>query len=160
MDAKKVKELINEHTVAIMPVHLYGNVCNVEELDKIGVENNVPVFYDAAHSFASYYKSRPVGSFGKAEVLSFHATKFFNSIEGGALLTNDDDLAAQLRSKRNYGFAGYDKVTSWGTNAKLNEFAAAMGLVSFHHAGVIMAKNRLNFLNYYKNIREIRGFYI
>eukprot|EP00455_Lapot_gusevi_P044847 TRINITY_DN5661_c0_g1_i1.p1 TRINITY_DN5661_c0_g1~~TRINITY_DN5661_c0_g1_i1.p1 ORF type:complete len:539 (+),score=207.88 TRINITY_DN5661_c0_g1_i1:56-1618(+) len=157
MDPSKAEALINENTVGIMPVHLYGNVCDVDGFEALSKKYHLPVFYDAAHAFACRYKGRPVGQFGTAEIYSFHATKFFHSIEGGAVLTNDDNVARAVRQARNFGFAGYDNVICWGTNAKMNEVCAGMGLTNLRHVPFVLERNYLNFLSYARHINNIPG---
>lgn len=119
---------ITDKTSAIVPVHVFGNACKVEEIDKIAKENNIKVIYDAAHAFGIKYKGESVLKYGDVSTLSFHATKLFHTIEGGALIINDDSLVEEARFLINFGIDGPDSVKSLGTNAKMNEFEAAMGL--------------------------------
>jgi dTDP-4-amino-4,6-dideoxyglucose len=137
-----VRRLINRRTAGIMAVHLWGRPSGVEELTAVARAAGVPLFYDAAHAFATTYKGTPVGGFGDGEIFSFHSTKFVNSFEGGALVTNDDRLAARAVSLRNFGITGPDTVTFAGVNAKMSEASAAMGLTSLDSLEEVRAHNR------------------
>lgn len=130
MDPQHARSLINENTCAILGVHLFGNLCHVAELDAIAQAHTKHLLFDAAHSFACTLASTPVGAFGHAEVFSFHATKFFSTFEGGAILTNDTLLDNRLRLMRNFGFSTFDTVDCLGINGKMPEACAAMGLAS------------------------------
>src|SRR5699024_3095839 len=115
-------------TSAIVPVHVFGNPCEVEAIQAIADKHDLKVIYDAAHAFASLYKGQSVLNFGDISTLSFHATKLFHTIEGGAVITNDDELAKKIRLLINFGITGPTTIERVGTNAKMNEFEAAMGL--------------------------------
>ena len=130
INPQHVEKIINEKTSAIIGVHIFGNICDVDELNSIAEKYKKHLVFDAAHAFSCTLGTTPVGSFGKAEVFSFHATKFFSTFEGGAILTNDEDLDRRLRYKRNFGFSNYDTVDSLGINGKMTEASAAMGLAS------------------------------
>ncbi|HAM34317.1 MAG TPA: dTDP-4-dehydro-6-deoxyglucose aminotransferase [Elusimicrobia bacterium] len=123
-----IEELVTPHTSAILGVHVFGQFCDVEAIGRIARKHRLKVIYDAAHSFMTSYKGTPVGHFGDAEVLSFHGTKLFHTFEGGAVLTDNAELAARLRLLKNFGFNGLDNVQYIGTNAKMNEVSAAYGL--------------------------------
>jgi len=157
LDPEKVEALITPHTSAIMAVHLWGNPCSVEKLAGIARRNHLTLLFDAAHATGCFIQGQPVGSFGLAEIFSFHATKFINSFEGGVVTTNDDDLAVQLRLMKNFGFAGFDKVVSWGTNGKMNEIAAAMGLTSLESMDEFIAVNQRNYELYRLELKDIPG---
>jgi dTDP-4-amino-4,6-dideoxygalactose transaminase len=157
LDPEKVEALITPRTSAIMAVHLWGNPCEVEKLAAIAGRHRLALLFDAAHATGCSVQGRPVGSFGLAEVFSFHGTKFINSFEGGAVTTNDDKLAAQLRLMKNFGFAGFDKVVSWGTNGKMSEIAAAMGLTSLESMDEFIAVNRRNYESYRLALKDIPG---
>jgi dTDP-4-amino-4,6-dideoxygalactose transaminase len=157
LDPGKVEALITPRTSAIMAVHLWGNPCAVEKLAGIADRHRLALLFDAAHATGCSIQSQPVGSFGLAEVFSFHGTKFINSFEGGAVTTNDDDLAARLRLLKNFGFAGFDKVVSWGTNGKMSEIAAAMGLTSLESMDEFIAVNRRNYESYRLALKGIPG---
>ncbi len=135
---------VGDRTAAILPVHLWGNVCDVEALGTIARDAGIPVFYDAAHALLCGRDGRLVGGFGAAEVFSFHATKFVHAFEGGAVTTTEDDLADRLRLMRNFGFAGVDRVVTLGVNAKMSEVSAAMGLTVLDSVDTIVARNRGN----------------
>lgn len=125
-----IERLITPRTTGIIGVHVWGRPCEIEALEALARRHRLQVLFDAAHAFGCTYKGRSIGSFGACEVFSFHATKFLNSFEGGAIVTNDDALAEKVRLMRNFGFAGYDTVIYLGTNGKMPEICAAMGLTS------------------------------
>lgn len=133
MDASKIEKLITDRTCAIMPVHVYGNVCNIEEIERIAHKYELKVIYDAAHAFGETYKGKGIGSFGDASCFSFHATKVFNSVEGGAVSFKDRYLGERLYELKNFGIHGPEEVSAVGANAKMNEFCAAMGLCNLRH---------------------------
>lgn len=128
IDESKIEDIITEKTVAIMPVHVYGNVCNTEEIQRIADKYNLKVIYDAAHAFGETYKKQGIGSFGDASIFSFHATKIFNTIEGGAVTFSDSRIHDKLYNLKNFGIRGEELVVEVGANAKMNEFCAIMGL--------------------------------
>lgn len=128
IDEDKIEALITEKTVAIVPVHVYGNICNVERIQEIADRNGLKVIYDACHSFGERYKGLGVGNFGDVSVFSFHATKVFNTIEGGAAVFADKALYEKLYNLKNFGIRGEELVEDVGANAKMNEFSAIMGL--------------------------------
>jgi dTDP-4-amino-4,6-dideoxygalactose transaminase len=157
LDPEKVEALITPRTSAILAVHLWGNPCDVEKLAQIAGHHRLALLFDAAHATGCSVQNRSVGSFGLAEVFSFHGTKFINSFEGGAVITNDDELAARLRLLKNFGFAGFDKVVSWGTNGKMSEIAAAMGLTSLESMNEFIAVNRRNYKSYRLALKDLPG---
>lgn len=128
IDPAQIEALITEKTSAIVPVHVFGNPCEVEAIQSIADKHNLKVIYDAAHAFGSEYKGQSVLNYGDISTLSFHATKLFHTIEGGAVITNDDELAQKIRLLINFGITSPTTIESVGTNAKMNEFEAAMGL--------------------------------
>ncbi len=144
LDPVAVRKMITPRTTGIIGVHLWGRGAPVDELQAIADEFRLKLMFDAAHAFGCSYKGRMVGSFGACEVLSFHATKFFNTFEGGAVITNDDDLAETMRLMRNFGFVAMDKVVHPGTNGKMIEVAAAMGLANLDAIDDVVATNRHN----------------
>ncbi len=148
IDPRQVEALITPRTTGIVGVHLWGRVCQVDELTKIARERGLKLLFDAAHAFACSYHGQMIGNFGDAEVFSFHATKFFNTFEGGAVLTNNDELAGKIRLMKNFGFEDYDRVTYVGTNGKMSEVAAAMGLTGLESLDDFIATNRRNYLQY------------
>jgi dTDP-4-amino-4,6-dideoxygalactose transaminase len=157
IDAARVEEMITPRTTGIIGVHVWGRPCPVEALAGIAERRGLKLLYDAAHAFACSHRGTMVGGFGNAEVLSFHATKFFNSFEGGAVLTNDDELAAKVRLMKNFGFAGYDRVIYIGINGKMSEPAAAMGLTSLESLDDFVAVNRRNHGAYREALQGVPG---
>ena len=135
IDEDKIEELITEKTVAIIPVHVYGNVCNVEKIQEIANKYGLKVIYDAAHAFGVEYKGVGVGNYGDASIFSFHATKVFNTIEGGAVVCKDHKLYEKIYDLKNFGIHGEELVTSVGANAKMNEFQSIMGLCNLRYIG-------------------------
>ncbi len=157
LDPRSVEGLITPRTSAIVGVHVWGRPCDTEALDLIAARHRIPVIYDAAHAFACSHRGRMIGGFGACEVLSFHATKFLNSFEGGAVTTNSEALAEKLRLARNFGFAGLDKVVSLGINGKMSEICAAMGLTSLDALDEIVAGNRRNYEAYRDEMATLPG---
>lgn len=157
LDPGEVERLITPQTTAVIGVHLWGRACNVEALRSIAQRRNLRLIFDAAHAFACSHNGEMIGGFGDAEVFSFHATKFVNALEGGAIVTNDDGFASRCRSLRNFGFEGEDTVTALGINGKMNEFEAAMGLASLDEMDRIIAINRANYLAYQRELGGIPG---
>jgi dTDP-4-amino-4,6-dideoxygalactose transaminase len=157
IDPAAVEAAITPATSAILAVHLWGQPCDTAALTEIARRHGVALLFDAAHALASFAGSKPVGSFGVAEVFSFHATKFVNSFEGGAVVTNDDALAEQLRRARNFGFVGYDEVAGLGTNAKMHEVSAAMGITSIESMDEVIAANERNHRLYESHLAGIEG---
>jgi dTDP-4-amino-4,6-dideoxygalactose transaminase len=128
MDPSKIEKLITDKTSAIVPVHVYGNICNIEEIDRIAKKYGLKVIYDAAHTFGETYKGKGIGTFGDASCFSFHATKVFNTIEGGCVCYHDEEFGRALYKLKNFGIRNEEIVDGVGANAKMNEFCAAMGL--------------------------------
>lgn len=157
IDPQLVAEAVTMDTAAIIGVHLWGRMCRVRELEAISRDRGVPLLFDAAHALGCTYAGRPMGAYGTASIVSFHATKFIQSLEGGAIFTPDPDLAARLRLLRNFGFAGYDNVVSLGTNAKLDEFSAAMGLGSLETLEDLVVTNRSNRMAYRQVLAGLPG---
>jgi dTDP-4-amino-4,6-dideoxygalactose transaminase len=157
LDPLKVEQAITPRTTGIIGVHVWGHICDVDALAEIAARHCLKLLFDSAHAFACSYKGRMIGSFGDAEVFSFHATKFFNTLEGGAVVTNDDDLAVKLRLMRNFGFTNYDEVSYIGTNGKMNEISAAMGLTSLESLDEFVAVNRRNYICYREELRDVAG---
>ena len=142
LDPDGIEALITESTCAILPVHVYGNLCDVEKIQQIADKHRLPVIYDAAHAFGVTKNGVSSACFGLASMFSFHATKVFNTIEGGAITTSDAQLAHNLRLARNFGITGPEDVVSVGGNAKMNEFQAAMGLCNLRHIDEHIAGRR------------------
>lgn len=157
LDPAAVRRMITPRTTGIIGVHLWGRGAPADELQSIADEHGLKLMFDAAHAFGCSYKGKMIGNFGACEVLSFHATKFFNTFEGGAVLTNDDELAETMRLMRNFGFVGLDKVIHPGTNGKMIEVAAAMGLVNLDAIDSVIAANRRNHRAYREALAGLPG---
>jgi dTDP-4-amino-4,6-dideoxygalactose transaminase len=157
INPQQIQSLITPRTTGIMGVHLWGQSCNVEALTNIAQKHNLKLIFDAAHAFGCSHNGKMIGNFGEAEVFSFHATKFINSFEGGAIVTNNDELAAKIRLMENFGFAGLDNVIYIGTNGKMSEVSAAMGLTSLESIDSFTEVNYLNYKCYQENIKNIPG---
>lgn len=157
IDETKIEDLITERTVAIIPVHVYGNVCNIEEIKKIADKYGLKVIYDAAHAFGVTYKGKGIGNYGDASVFSFHATKVFNTIEGGAVTFSDSKVYDKLYDLKNFGIRGEELVTEIGANAKMNEFSAIMGLCNLQYIDQVIAERKKRFETYMESLKNIRG---
>ncbi len=157
IDERKIEDLITDKTVAILPVHVYGNVCNVEEIQKIADKHQLKVIYDAAHAFGVKYKGRGIGAYGDASIFSFHATKVFNTIEGGAVAFSDHALYEKLYNLKNFGIRGEEIVEAVGANAKMNEFCAIMGLCNLRHIDEVIADRAKRYQIYRESLREVKG---
>ena len=157
LDIKRVEEAITPRTTGIIGVHLWGRPCDIDGLSEIAARHGLKLLFDAAHAFGCSYKGRAIGSFGDAEIFSFHATKFINSLEGGAVVTNDAALAQQMRLMRNFGFTTYDQIDSLGTNGKLNEISAAMGLTNLESMPEIIAANQQHYDQYHTELTNLAG---
>lgn len=157
IDPHKIEDLITPNTSGIIAVHIWGRPCAIESLTSIANENHLKLIFDAAHAFGCSYDGKMIGNFGDAEVFSFHATKFFNTFEGGAIVTNNDNLAEKIRLMKNFGFSGYDNVIHIGTNGKMNEFSAAMGLTGLENIQETIRTNYSNYKEYQKDLSEIPG---
>lgn len=157
LDPGRVEELITPNTRGIIGVHVWGNACDTEALQEIGDRHGIPVAYDASHAFGCTHLGRPIGSFGVAEVFSFHATKVFHTLEGGCITTDNDELATKLRYMRNFGFEGLDRVGYLGTNGKMNEVCAAVGRVNLRNLDHIIAVNRRNHEIYSNRLDQLAG---
>lgn len=157
IDETKIEELVTERTAAIIPVHVYGNVCNMEEIQRIADKYSLKVIYDAAHAFGVTYKGKGIGNFGDASVFSFHATKVFNTIEGGAVAFADHRFYEKLYNLKNFGIRGEELVTEVGANAKMNEFCAVMGLCNLDHVEQAIAKRKILCEEYERLLKDIPG---
>lgn len=157
LDPARVESLITPRTSGIIGVHVWGKPCAIEPLTEIAQRRNLRLLFDAAHAFGCSCDGKMIGGFGNAEVFSFHATKFFNTFEGGAVTTNDDELAARIRLMKNFGFAGYDNVIYIGTNGKMSEVSAAMGLTSLENLDSLIAINRRNYEVYARELAGLKG---
>ncbi|KHD38484.1 aminotransferase DegT [Clostridium acetobutylicum] len=153
IDTKLIEKNITKRTSAIVPVHVFGNSCNIEGIDKLAKRYNLKVIYDAAHTFGVKYKDKNILSYGDISIISFHATKIFHTIEGGALVINDDKLYEKAILSRNFGIESADSIKDLGINAKMNEFEAAMGLCLLDDIDKIIERRKKvyeNYMNYIK----------
>jgi dTDP-4-amino-4,6-dideoxygalactose transaminase len=157
IDPSHLESLITEKTSAIIPVHVYGNICDIEAIQKIADKYHLKVIYDAAHAFSETYHSKPIGNFGDASMFSFHATKVFHTIEGGAITTSDPALKQSIDILKNFGIIGPEEVVEVGGNAKMNEFQAAMGLCNLRHFEEELAKRKRVVERYRENLNGIKG---
>ena len=157
MDVTKIESLITDKTIAILPVHVYGNLCDVEEIERIAKKHNLKVIYDAAHAFNETYKGENVARFGDISMFSFHATKVFNTIEGGCLCFKDASLTDKINQLKNFGIAGPESVPYVGGNAKMNEFQAAMGICNLRHLDKEIEKRKKVVERYRNNLKDING---
>lgn len=160
IDADKIEALITEKTSAIIPVHVYGNVCDVEKIDAVAKKYKLKVIYDAAHVFGVKAYGKGIGSYGDISMFSFHATKVFNTIEGGCLTYSDEALTDKISSFRNFGITSPESVDYVGTNAKMNEFQAAMGLCNLNHIDSELQKRELAENQYRKRLEGVAGIKI
>jgi len=157
LDVTKMEALITDKTCAIVPVHVYGNICDIEEIDRIARKYGLKVIYDAAHTFGETYKQKSIGVYGDASCFSFHATKVFNSIEGGCVCYHDKDFGKELYRLKNFGIKDEETVDGIGVNAKMNEFCAAMGLCNFRHLDEAIEKRKKAVERYRSRLENIDG---
>ncbi|TLT01329.1 DegT/DnrJ/EryC1/StrS family aminotransferase [Aliarcobacter cibarius] len=158
LDPKNIEKLITPNTSAIVPVHVFGNACEVEEIEQIAKKHKLKVVYDAAHAFDVKYKDKSVLNYGDISTLSFHSTKLFHSIEGGALIINDDELVQKARYLINFGIKNTEEIPHLGTNAKMNEFEAAMGLCVLDDIEEIKEKRKDILEIYRKELKDLVQF--
>lgn len=157
LDVNKIEALITDKTVAIVPVHVYGNICDVERIDQIAKKFSLKVIYDAAHAFAVKYKGISTANFGDASMFSFHATKVFNTIEGGAVCFQDDSLVPTMNDMKNFGIRGPERVVFIGGNAKMSEFQAAMGICNLRHLDREIRKRKKVAERYWGHLDGVEG---
>ena len=157
IDVDKIERLITKNTVAIMPVHVYGNVCDVEKIENLAKHYHLKVIYDAAHAFGVRYKGKSIASFGDISCFSFHATKVFHTIEGGAACYQDTTLDDKLWMLSDFGIADAESIPVIGINGKMNEFCAAMGLCNMRHLDAEIAKRKNVVDRYRKQLGNIKG---
>ena len=157
MDVTKIEELITEKTVAIIPVHVYGNLCDVDAIEAIAKQHNLKVIYDAAHAFGVSRKGVNAANFGDASMFSFHATKVFNTVEGGAVTFSDDGLVQKLNDLKNFGIRNAESIAYIGGNAKMSEFHAAMGICNLRHVDEEIQKRKTAVEQYRKRLSGIPG---
>ncbi|RDY23168.1 DegT/DnrJ/EryC1/StrS family aminotransferase [Romboutsia maritimum] len=159
IDVDKIESLITEKTSAIIPVHVFGYPCNTKEIEKIASKYKLKVIYDAAHVFGVEVDNIGIGNFGDVSMFSLHATKVYNSIEGGLLTFGDENLRNELNNYKNFGITGYETVESVGINAKMNEFQAAMGLINLNYINEEINKRKIITNIYRANLKDINGIY-
>ena len=157
LDPARIERHITPRTTAILGTHVWGRPCSVGALSEIAERRGLKLMFDAAHAFGCSHQGQMIGGFGLAEVFSFHATKFLNSFEGGAITTNNNELAAKIRLMTNFGFSGYDNVIYIGTNGKMTEVSAAMGLTNLEGIEDLVAVNRRNYEAYRTGLADIPG---
>lgn len=157
LDPQSIERCIGPKTSAILGVHLWGNVCDLAALRKLANQHQLQLLYDASHAFGSSREGFGNETFGDAEAISFHATKVLQSIEGGAVLTNDDEIADRARLQRNFGITGLTAVDSVGTNGKMNEICAAAGLTSLEQSPAILKHNNQILASYREELNNIPG---
>lgn len=157
MDVSKIEDLITEKTSAIIPVHVYGNICNTEEIERIAKKYNLKVIYDAAHAFGVKINGQAIGNFGDASTFSFHATKVFNTIEGGGVTFKDEVIGEKLYNLKNFGIRNEELVVEVGANAKMNEFQAAMGICNLKHINNEIEKRKAVLERYRQRLANING---
>lgn len=157
IDVNKIEELITDKTCAIVPVHVYGNICDFKEVDRIAKKYNLKVIYDAAHAFGIKINGESVSKLGDASMFSFHATKVFNTIEGGAVILKDKNLKQRLDYLKNFGITGPDTIEYIGGNAKMNEFQAAMGICNLKHLDEEIQKRKVVAEEYNRRLKGIKG---
>ena len=160
IDVSQIENLITDRTCAIVPVHVYGNICDVNEIDRIAKKYGLKVIYDAAHAFGVKYKGTDIGCYGDASCFSFHATKVFNTIEGGAVCYKDKEFGQELYRLKNFGIRGPERVDGIGANAKMNEFCAAMGLCNLKHINVEIQKREKVYKYYCERLQNVEGLKI
>jgi len=157
LDVSKIEDLITDKTCAIVPVHVYGNVCCIEEIEHIAKKYGLKVIYDAAHTFGVKYKEKGIGQYGDISCFSFHATKVFNSIEGGAVCFHDEEFGKKLYRLKNFGIQDEETVDGIGANAKMNEFCAAMGLCNLCHIDEEISKRKVVVKRYRSHLEDVDG---
>ncbi len=157
IDETRIEELISPKTVAIVPVHVYGNTCNIERIQEIANKYNLKVIYDAAHAFGVKRDGVGVGNFGDASIFSFHATKVFNTIEGGAVVCKNKEMYARMNDLKDFGIRNEEVTASVGANGKMSEFSAIMGLCNLNHLGEAIASRKRVFDYYYDILKKVQG---
>jgi dTDP-4-amino-4,6-dideoxygalactose transaminase len=157
LNPEKIEAAITPQTTAILPVHVYGNPCNVEQIQKIADQYGLKILYDSCHTFGAEHKDTPILNYGDLSVMSFHATKVFNTFEGGAIVSNDADMKARIDNLKNFGFTGETTIASPGINAKMNEFQAALGLLQLKYIGKYIEKRKKVSEWYRSALRGIPG---
>lgn len=157
IDTTKIEGLITKNTVAILPVHVYGIICDVEEIGRIADKYGLKVIYDAAHTFGEKYHGIGIGNFGDVSCFSFHATKVFNTIEGGAVCYRDEQFGEKIYQLKNFGIVDEDVIDGIGANAKMNEFCAAMGICNLRHIDGEIKKRKFIAERYRYKLTNVDG---
>lgn len=158
IDPRKIESLITPRTTGIIGVHVWGRPCDIDALSDIAQAHNLKLAFDASHAFGCSYKGEMIGNFGEAEVFSFHATKFLNAFEGGAIVTNNSELASKVRSMKSFGYpTSGDDIISIGTNGKMSEVSAAMGITGLESVQEFIETNHKNYLLYKAQLQELPG---
>jgi dTDP-4-amino-4,6-dideoxygalactose transaminase len=157
IDTSRLESAITAKTSAIVAVHVYGNICDTDEIERIARQHNLKVIYDAAHAFGVTCNGRNIANYGDASIFSFHATKVFNTIEGGAVTFKDESLQKKLNYLKNFGISGQESVDAVGGNAKMNEFQAAMGICNLRHIDIEIQKRQTIFNQYYARLSGVQG---
>ena len=158
INSKNIEKHLTKQTSAIVPVHVYGNACEIEEIEYLAKKYNLKVIYDAAHAFGVKYKNQSILNYGDISTLSFHATKIFHTVEGGAVIINNDDLVKDVRMSINFGIENKESIVSVGTNTKINEFQAAMGLCVLDDMKKLDAERERVYNLYMSEISSIVSF--
>lgn len=158
LDPAQIERLITPNTSGIIGVHVWGRPCEIQALTEVAQRHDLKLAFDASHAVGCSYQGQMIGNFGEAEVFSFHATKFINAFEGGAIVTNNDELARKIRLIKNFGFGpGYDNVECLGTNGKMNEVSAAMGVTGLESIDSFIEVNRHNYQQYCRGLQDVPG---
>ena len=157
IDVQKAESLINERTAAILPIHVYGNVCDVEKIEDMAKKHGLKVIYDAAHTFGETYKGKGIGTYGDISCFSFHATKVYNTIEGGAACYDDPALGVKLAQMRDFGIVDEERTAYIGPNAKMHEFSAAMGICNLRHVDEEIEKRAKAASRYRERLEGVKG---
>lgn len=157
IDETKIEKLITKNTVAIVPVHVYGHVCNIDAIQQLAEKYKLRVIYDACHAFGETYKKRGIGNYGDASVFSFHASKVYNTIEGGAIAFSDHRMYNKLYNLKNFGIRDEELIVEVGANAKMNEFCAVMGLCNLRHIKNTVRERKVRYEKYIECIKDIEG---
>lgn len=160
IDPNMIEGLITPRTTGIVGVHLWGRGCETLQIEQIAGKHNLKVLYDSSHAFGCTKNGQMIGGFGECEIFSFHATKFINTLEGGIVSTNDDELASRMRRMINFGFTDFDQVDLLGINGKMNEISAAMGLTNIESMAEIIETNKSNYDSYLKELDALPGIYL
>lgn len=157
LDCKKLEDKITKNTCAIMPVHVFGNPCDVEALEEIAKKYGLKIIYDACHAFGVKYKNQSVLNFGDLSVLSFHATKVYNTFEGGAIISNSKEMKIKIDKLKNFGIESENSLIAPGLNGKMNEFQAIIGLLQLKYISLAIEKREKSFNYFYSKLKDIKG---